>query len=148
MPSRLIQWLETSYNEAPLLLKVALPRAGNFLPSQPQLPAGSRHSSISSFRAMLHVEPQAKLPTEETARLGRRPLLTTVVAIYATLAILALTIPEVVTAWANSLKPTKTQEKIVAVAETVEAFSKALRLNEPYRYARKAFLTVTGKKEE
>ena len=76
------------------------------------------------------------------------PLRTAAVVIYATLALLGLTIPRGLPNWARDMQPGPRQDAVLAVAQAIERFSNWSRINEPYRVAREYFLETTGKRED
>jgi hypothetical protein len=76
------------------------------------------------------------------------PLRSAAVVIYATLALLGLTIPRGLVNWSRDLEPGPRQQAVLAAAQAIERFSHWSRIDEPYRLAREFFLETTGKRED
>jgi hypothetical protein len=76
------------------------------------------------------------------------PLGAAMVVIYATLALLALTIPRGLVNWSRDREPSMWQHATLTAAQAIERFSSATGLNRPYERAREIFLNVTGKSED
>jgi len=76
------------------------------------------------------------------------PLGAAMVVIYATLALLALTIPRGLVNWSRDREPSMWQHATVTAAQAIERFSSAAGLDRPYERAREAFLSLTGKSED
>jgi len=88
-----------------------------------------------------HLPPAQGLPQ-------RRPLLTTSVVIYATLALLAVTIPRGLVNWAKNFEPGPSQQAVLQVAEAIAAASHRIGADRAFDGARDLFLRVTGKRED
>ena len=80
--------------------------------------------------------------------LDPRPLRTTSIVIYATLAMLALTIPQAPVNWLKGFEPSKVQDLALDVALSVQSLSNWLGIDVPFSSARRLFLDATGKREE
>jgi hypothetical protein len=78
----------------------------------------------------------------------RNPLRAAVVVIYATLALLALTIPRGLVNWSRDMEPSARQQAMLAAAQWIARFSSWTRINQPYEWSRKVFLDATGKSED
>ena len=76
------------------------------------------------------------------------PLGAAMVVIYATLALLALTIPRGLVNWSRDREPSMWQHATLTAAQAIERFSISTGLNRPYERARETFLGVTGKSED
>jgi hypothetical protein len=72
------------------------------------------------------------------------PLHSTAVVIYATLALLAVAIPQSVTNWLREMKGSVVQENLLLGAEALQSVSEKVGVAEPYRRCREFFLTTTG----
>jgi hypothetical protein len=84
---------------------------------------------------------------EERSAAGH-PLRTTAVVIYATLALLAVTIPQSIVSWLQDWNSSNVlQETLLKSANMLEHISEQARLTAPYHAARKAFLAVSGKED-
>ena len=88
-----------------------------------------------------HVTPGPGHPQEHS-------LATTSIVIYATLALLAITIPRGLVNWTRNFDPNPLQEVVLRFAQTVQLGSRQLGLNLPYAKAREVFLYLTGKQED
>ncbi len=77
-----------------------------------------------------------------------RPLGTAAAVIYATLALLALTIPRAVVNWSRDLEPGPLQERLLPAAREVDRLMRSLGIDQPYERARARFLEATGKSED
>jgi hypothetical protein len=88
-----------------------------------------------------HVAPGPGRPQEHS-------LATTSIVIYATLVLLALTIPRGLVNWSRNFDPNPLQEAALRFAQTVQLGSRQLGLNLPYAKARELFLTLTGKQDD
>jgi hypothetical protein len=88
-----------------------------------------------------HLEPGPGIPL-------RRPLRTTAIVIYATLALLALTIPRSLTNWVNGYEPNKVQMLALQAAEGLAALSHRIGVDRPFALGRDWFLMATGKRED
>jgi hypothetical protein len=88
-----------------------------------------------------HMPPTQGLPQQ-------RPLLTTSVLIYATLVLLAVTIPRGLVNWAKTFEPGAPQQALLQVAEAIAAASHGIGADRAFDNARELFLRVTGKRED
>ncbi len=78
----------------------------------------------------------------------QRPLLTTSVVIYATLALLAVTIPRGLVNWAKNFEPSAPQQVVLQIAEAISVASHRIGADRAFGEARELFLRVTGKRED
>jgi hypothetical protein len=76
------------------------------------------------------------------------PLGAAMVVIYATLALLALTIPRGLVNWSRDMEPSARQQAMLSAAQAIERLSSSTGLNRPYERARRVFLEATGKRED
>jgi hypothetical protein len=76
------------------------------------------------------------------------PLRTSAIVIYATLALLALTIPRGLVNWSRNFDPNLLQQATYSVAQWVQLASRQLGLDLPYAHGRALFLKLTGKQED
>ncbi len=88
-----------------------------------------------------HMPPSHGVPQE-------RPLMTTSVVIYATLVLLALTIPRGLVNWAKNFEPSAPQAIVLNVAETVASLSHRIGADWAFAKCRELFLRATGKGED
>jgi hypothetical protein len=93
------------------------------------------------------------LPDTEHVPLGagrplERPLVTTSVVIYATLALLALTVPRGLVNWSRNFEPNPAQQLLQSTADTIQSLSRSLALERPYLRGRAIFLQLTGKSDD
>jgi hypothetical protein len=79
---------------------------------------------------------------------SERPLATTLVVIYGTLVLLALTIPSGLVNWSKNFEPNVPQEILLRTAQAVQSFSQAIGADWAYRKGRQIFLDATGKQED
>jgi hypothetical protein len=79
---------------------------------------------------------------------GARPVRTAAVVIYATLALLILTIPQSLPNWLRDMEESPAQQVLLQTASGVQAASQAVGLDIPYRRARAAFHAWTGKEDD
>ena len=77
----------------------------------------------------------------------QHPLRTSAVVIFATLILLALTIPQALVNWTRNFDPNPLQETVLSFAQWVQTASRDLGLNAPYVHGRALFLKLTGKDE-
>ena len=77
-----------------------------------------------------------------------QPLRTIAIAIYTTLLLLALTIPQAVPNWLKGFEPGTTQGLFLDAALAVQSFSNRMGADWAYHEARRIFLNTTGKREE
>jgi hypothetical protein len=76
------------------------------------------------------------------------PLAAAMVVTYATLALLALTVPRGLVNWSRDMQPGARQHAVLAAAQAIERFSGWTGIDRPYERARKIFLDTTGKSED
>ena len=88
-----------------------------------------------------HLEPGPGIPL-------RHPLRTTTIVIYATLFLLALTIPRSLVNWVKGFEPTAVQIAALQAAEGLAAFSHRIGADRPFAVGRDWFLKATGKRED
>jgi hypothetical protein len=81
------------------------------------------------------------------ARRGN-PVRAAAVIIYATFALLILTIPQSLTNWLNDMNESPAQQVLLRAAEGVQAASHRVGLDIPYRVARATFHALTGKEDD
>ncbi len=79
---------------------------------------------------------------------GPHPVRTAAVIIYATLALLVLTIPQGLPNWLRDREESPAQQALLWAATGVEAVSQAIGLDVPYRRARAAFHAWTGREDD
>jgi hypothetical protein len=79
---------------------------------------------------------------------GGRPVRTAAVIIYATLALLILTIPQSLPNWLRDREESPVQQVLLHAASGVQAASEAIGLDVPYRRARAAFRAWAGKEDD
>ena len=77
-----------------------------------------------------------------------RALETTSVVIYATLILLAITIPRALVNWSKNFEPNVAQEAVLRVAEAIQSMSHRIGADWLYLKGRKAFLELTGKRDD
>jgi hypothetical protein len=68
----------------------------------------------------------------------------TAVVVYATLFLLALTIPESLVSWIRDMKSIEIQEALLPAAQALQRLGEETRLSVPYTRAREAFLALTS----
>jgi hypothetical protein len=92
------------------------------------------------------------LPDPDHIPLGpgrpQHSLATTLIVIYTTLALLAITIPRGLVNWSRSFDPNPLQEAVYSFALRVQLGSRQLGLDQPYVQARALFLRLTGKRDD
>jgi hypothetical protein len=88
-----------------------------------------------------HMPPSHGAPQE-------RPLMATSVVIYATLALLAITIPRGLVNWAKNFEPSAPQAIMLDAAESVALLSHRIGADWAFARCRDLFLQVTGKRED
>jgi shikimate 5-dehydrogenase len=93
---------------------------------------------------MANVEPTEAMPGQGGARAVR----TAAVVIYATLALLILTIPQALPNWLRDMEENPVQQVLLQAASGVQAAAQAVGLDVPYRRARAAFHAWTGKEDD
>ena len=75
-------------------------------------------------------------------------LRTIAVSIYATLALLALAIPQAVPNWLKGFEPGAVQGRLLEAALAVQSFSNRMGADWAYHEARRIFLNASGKRED
>jgi hypothetical protein len=86
--------------------------------------------------------------TEDVGGQGSaQPIRTAAIIIYATFALLILTIPQSVPNWLRDMEENPVQHVLLGAASGVQAAAEALGLDVPYRRARAAFHAWTGKED-
>lgn len=92
------------------------------------------------------------LPDPDHVPLGpgrpQHSIATTAIVIYATLLLLAITIPRGLVNWARNFDPNPLQEVAYDFALTVQLGSRQLGLDQPYVHGRALFLKLTGKRDD
>ena len=78
----------------------------------------------------------------------RHTVRTAAVVIYATLALLILTIPQSLANWLRDMEENPVQQFLLHAASGVQAASQAVGLDIPHRRARSAFHAWTGKEDD
>jgi hypothetical protein len=76
------------------------------------------------------------------------PIVTIVIVMYATFAVLLVTIPQSLVNWVKDFNPSPAQDVMLSAAESIEAMSSRVGANIPYRIACEVFLRATGKNED
>jgi hypothetical protein len=76
------------------------------------------------------------------------PLRTTAIVVYATLALLALAIPQAAVNRLNDFGPSPLRDGALTVAQAIVDASHRTGLDRPYHAGRRAFLSLTGKTED
>jgi hypothetical protein len=76
------------------------------------------------------------------------PLAAASIVIYATLFLLAVTIPRGLVNWSRDLAPGLLQERLLPAAHQIDRLAQSLGIDRPYERARALFLAVTGKNED
>ena len=74
--------------------------------------------------------------------------MTTSVVIYATLALLALTIPSGLVSWSRNFAPNPLQQAMLHLAEGIQSVSESVGAGAPYARMRALFLQWTGKRDD
>ena len=90
-------------------------------------------------------------PDHMPRRPGRpqaQPLKTTSVVIYATLLLLAITIPRALVNWSKNFEPNVAQEAVLRMAEAIQSMSHRIGADWLYREGREDFLELTGKRDD
>jgi hypothetical protein len=91
---------------------------------------------------MANAEPTEAVPG------GTRPVRTAAVVIYATFALLVLTIPQALPNWLRDMEENPVQQVVLQATSGVQAAAQAVGLDVPYRRARAAFHQWAGKEED
>jgi hypothetical protein len=76
------------------------------------------------------------------------PLKAASIVIYATLALLAFTVPQAVPNWLKAMDPSRAQSVLLDAALAVQSFSNRMGANWLYFEARRRFLEATGKQDD
>jgi hypothetical protein len=79
---------------------------------------------------------------------NRYIVLKTAIVVYATLALLAFTIPGNLVNWLKGLRPSAAQEMLIPYAERLERESERVGADGPYKLVRGLFLKFTGKDDD
>jgi hypothetical protein len=85
---------------------------------------------------------------ETPGRPQARPLKTTSLVIYATLILLAITIPRALVNWSKNFEPNATQEATLRVAEAIHSLSRRIGADRLFARGREVFLEETGKRDD
>jgi len=85
---------------------------------------------------------------ETPGRPQAQPLKTTSLVIYATLILLAITIPRALVNWSKNFEPNRAQEATLRVAETIQSLSQRIGADWVFREGREVFLKETGKRDD
>jgi hypothetical protein len=92
------------------------------------------------------------LPDPDHIPLGpgrpQHSIATTSIVIYATLLLLAITVPRGLVNWSRNFDPNPLQEVVFRFAQTVQLGSRQLGLDQPYIRGRELFLQLTGKRDD
>jgi hypothetical protein len=88
-----------------------------------------------------HVPPGVGRPQEH-------PLTSTSVVIYATLVLLALTVPRGLVNWSKNFEPNPAQQMLLRVADAIQSVSQRTGADWPYLRGRELFLQLTGKRDD
>jgi hypothetical protein len=88
-----------------------------------------------------HIPPGLGAPLE-------RPLVTTSVVIYATLVLLAVTVPRGLVNWTKNFEPSAPRQALLRVAEAIQSLSHHIGADWIYTKARAEFLRATGKRDD
>ena len=92
------------------------------------------------------------LPDPDHIPLGpgrpQHSIATTSIVIYATLLLLAITVPRGLVNWSRNFDPNPLQEVAQRFAQGVQLASRQLYLNWPYERGRELFLRITGKRDD
>ena len=87
--------------------------------------------------------------TEDVGGQGSaQPIRTAAIIIYATFALLILTIPQSLPNWLRDMEENPGQRVLLGAASGVQAASQAVGLDVPYRRARAAFYAWAGKQDD
>jgi hypothetical protein len=78
----------------------------------------------------------------------KHPLGAAAVVIYATLALLALTVPRGLVNWSRDMQPGARQQAALAAAQAIARLADRAGISRPYERARQMFLDATGKRED
>ena len=80
-------------------------------------------------------------------RHGGSPVRTAAIIIYATFALLMLTIPQSLVNWLRDMDENPVQQTLLRGAEAGQAVSRRAGLDAPYRRMRAEFYALTGKED-
>jgi hypothetical protein len=87
--------------------------------------------------------------TERGRRRGSaHPLRAAAIVIYATFALLIVTIPQSLPNWLRDMEENPAQQVLLRAASGVEAVAQAVGLDVPYRRTRAAFRAWAGKEDD
>jgi hypothetical protein len=84
----------------------------------------------------------------QTERPTLYPLRSVSIVIYATLALLAITIPQSLGNWLQDMKSGELREWFLPAAEALRGAADRANISAPYRRGRELFLLVSGHEEE
>jgi hypothetical protein len=84
----------------------------------------------------------------QTERPTARPLRTVSIVIYATLALLAIAIPQSLGNWLQDMKSGEVREWLLPAAEALRVAADRTSISAPYRRGRELFLLVSGHEDE
>ena len=87
-------------------------------------------------------------PDDERPDAGGNAVRTAAVIIYATFALLVLTIPQSLTNWLRDMDDNPLQQAVLVAADAVQSLSQRVGLDVPYRRARAQFKALTGKEDD
>src|SRR5262249_25183701 len=112
----------------------------------PDLGRGAeRHRAVHLF-PVLRWPMGNSAETEHTGAQGSaRPIRTAAIIIYATFALLILSIPQSLSNWLRDMEESPMQQVLLHAASGVQAAAQAVGLNVPYRRVRAALHAWTGK---
>ncbi len=79
---------------------------------------------------------------------GARPVRTAAAVIYATFALLILTVPQALPNWLRDMEESPVQQVVLRAAGGVQAAAQSVGLDVPYRRARAAFHAWSGKEDD
>lgn len=86
-------------------------------------------------------------PTQ-AERPGLHPLRSVSIVIYATLALLAITIPQSLGNWLQDMKSGELRDWILPAAEALRAGADRANISAPYRRGRELFLFLSGHEDD
>ncbi len=79
---------------------------------------------------------------------GGNPVRTAAIIIYATFALLILTIPQSLTNWLRDMNENPVQQALLVAVDAVQSASHRVGLDVAYRRARAGFYALTGKEDD
>jgi hypothetical protein len=85
---------------------------------------------------------------EKSASRQAHPLKVAAIVIYATLFLLAVTIPQAVPNWLKGFEPGGVQRALLDASLAVQSLANRMGVNVPFHAARRVFLATTGKSED